>query len=238
MIESYYKTLNLPVGAGVAEIRNAYRRLAMRLHPDRGGDPVEFQNLSNAYANLVEWAARRSRPSPVFTSITVTLEQLVASEDKVLVVAPDGNPRWITIKLRPDISHGQELRYTNIEGLDTDLFVTVNIAEHPRFKKLGLDLYTTADVSALELIVGGSITVTTLYNKTIRIEIPELSSADSVLRLAKQGVATASQCGDLYVRIRSVLPKLVSPELKAAILQELHLHKGTSECNPTQNLSI
>lgn len=34
------------------EIRAAFRRLAMKHHPDRGGDPEEFQKIKAAYERL------------------------------------------------------------------------------------------------------------------------------------------------------------------------------------------
>lgn len=36
------------------EIKAAYRRLAMKHHPDRGGDPEEFQRVKTAYEQLMK----------------------------------------------------------------------------------------------------------------------------------------------------------------------------------------
>lgn len=45
----YYKTLGLQRGASDADIKKAYRSLAMKHHPDRGGDETKFKELSTAY---------------------------------------------------------------------------------------------------------------------------------------------------------------------------------------------
>ena len=47
-----YEDLGLEPSATADEIRTAYRRLAMKHHPDRNGDPVEFKRVKNAYEVL------------------------------------------------------------------------------------------------------------------------------------------------------------------------------------------
>lgn len=48
----YYSTLGLKRGATDAEIKKAYRSLAMKHHPDRGGDEKVFKEVSTAYEAL------------------------------------------------------------------------------------------------------------------------------------------------------------------------------------------
>jgi len=45
----YYGILGVSKNASDQEIKRAYRKMAMQHHPDRGGDPQTFQNISNAY---------------------------------------------------------------------------------------------------------------------------------------------------------------------------------------------
>ncbi len=46
--------LGLEEGADEAAIRRRFRELAMRHHPDRGGDPERFQAIRAAYERLLE----------------------------------------------------------------------------------------------------------------------------------------------------------------------------------------
>lgn len=48
----YYSTLGVNKGASADEIKKAYRGLAMKHHPDRGGDSAQFQKIQEAYATL------------------------------------------------------------------------------------------------------------------------------------------------------------------------------------------
>jgi len=48
----YYSTLGLKRGATDADIKKAYRSMAMKHHPDRGGDEKKFKEISQAYEYL------------------------------------------------------------------------------------------------------------------------------------------------------------------------------------------
>ena len=50
--DNLYKILNVLPSASDKEIKEAYRKLSMQYHPDRGGDPVMFQKISDAYLIL------------------------------------------------------------------------------------------------------------------------------------------------------------------------------------------
>jgi len=49
---NYHKVLGLDTSATVDEVKQAYRKLAMKHHPDRGGDENEFKKIKEAYEKL------------------------------------------------------------------------------------------------------------------------------------------------------------------------------------------
>ena len=50
----HYVTLELAPGAPAEEVKEAYRRLAMVHHPDRGGSEEDFKRVKRAYEALSE----------------------------------------------------------------------------------------------------------------------------------------------------------------------------------------
>ncbi|GCE49530.1 DnaJ-like protein [Thermosporothrix hazakensis] len=46
--------LGLPLNATPQQIKRRYRQLAMRYHPDRGGDPRQMQRVIEAYNILMK----------------------------------------------------------------------------------------------------------------------------------------------------------------------------------------
>jgi len=55
----YYGTLGLNRNASEDEIKKAYRKLAMKYHPDRGGDQNKFKEISTAYEALSDPEKKR-----------------------------------------------------------------------------------------------------------------------------------------------------------------------------------
>merc|ERR1719326_1333752 len=48
----FYKLLEVDKNAGDSDIKKAYRKLAVKHHPDKGGDPEKFKEITRAYEVL------------------------------------------------------------------------------------------------------------------------------------------------------------------------------------------
>lgn len=60
----YYKILGVDRSASEDEIKKSYRKLAMKHHPDRGGNQAEFQKIQEAYAVLSDAQKRAEYDNP------------------------------------------------------------------------------------------------------------------------------------------------------------------------------
>merc|ERR1719326_1092345 len=50
--DKFYKLLEVEKNANDSEIKKAYRKLAVKHHPDKGGDPEKFKEITRAYEGL------------------------------------------------------------------------------------------------------------------------------------------------------------------------------------------
>lgn len=70
-----YEALGLTPEATAAEIKAAYRKLAMLHHPDRQGDPVAFKRIQNAYDVLSDPERRLQYDTTGTTEKMMTMRQ-------------------------------------------------------------------------------------------------------------------------------------------------------------------
>lgn len=55
----YYETLGVPKSSTGDEIKKAFRRAALKAHPDKGGDPEKFKEMTVAYEVLTDPEKRK-----------------------------------------------------------------------------------------------------------------------------------------------------------------------------------
>jgi curved DNA-binding protein len=60
----YYQTLGVERNATPDDIKKAYRKMAAKHHPDRGGSTEEFQKVEEAYRNLSDPNLRQQHDNP------------------------------------------------------------------------------------------------------------------------------------------------------------------------------
>jgi curved DNA-binding protein len=60
----YYKILGIDRSASADDIKKAYRKMAAKHHPDRGGSTEEFQKIEEAYRNLSDPQLKSQHDNP------------------------------------------------------------------------------------------------------------------------------------------------------------------------------
>lgn len=67
--ENFYEILGLPNFCSESDIKKRHRELAIRNHPDKGGDLTKMQKINSAYSDLVKnkmaydsWLSEKLRP--------------------------------------------------------------------------------------------------------------------------------------------------------------------------------
>ncbi|HWH16642.1 MAG TPA: DnaJ domain-containing protein, partial [Candidatus Paceibacterota bacterium] len=63
MAKNYYDILGVDKKASKEEVKKAFRKLAQKHHPDKGGDEAKFKEITEAYSVLSDEKKRREYDS-------------------------------------------------------------------------------------------------------------------------------------------------------------------------------
>ncbi len=75
---THYQTLGVSPDSKYDTIRSAYRSLVIRHHPDKGGDPLIFKAVQQAYETLGDETKRRAYDSAVKKKPVASLTESAA----------------------------------------------------------------------------------------------------------------------------------------------------------------
>lgn len=127
------------------------------------------------------------------------------------------------IKIQPGVDTGTRLRVAGSGesgfrgGPPGDLFIAIEVRDHPRFQRDGKDLHCRLDVDWPLAVLGGSCTVETLIDGTQKVDITAASQPGSTVRLKGMGMPLlrGNGRGDLYAHLSVRVPKAADLSEKA-----------------------
>jgi curved DNA-binding protein len=102
-------------------------------------------------------------------------------------------------------------------GPSGDLYITFQIADHPKFKRVGNDLFTTASIDLYTAMLGGDTVIDTLDGK-VKMKVAPETQPGTRVRLKGKGFPVykqEGQYGDLYVTYEVKLPTNLTEKQKA-----------------------
>lgn len=135
---------------------------------------------------------------------------------KVRVRLPDGKDVRITVP--KGVREGYRVRLKGGDGGEQNVIVVFEIEDDSHFRRVGDDLYTTADISPFDAMLGTSLNIKTAYGDTVKASVPAGTQPGETLRLRGQGIQLSDGTrGDLYVEIAVSIPENLSREQKAAL---------------------
>lgn len=132
------------------------------------------------------------------------------------------NGKNIRITIPAGIENGQIIKIAGHGGSGInggpygDLYITFLIANHPKFKRLGNDLYTKVDLDLYTAVLGGEITIDTLNGK-VKLKVTPETQNGSKIKLKGKGFPVyknEGQFGDLYVTYSVIIPRNLTEKEK------------------------
>jgi len=143
--------------------------------------------------------------------ITLPLEVAYRGGEQTLRLGEE----TLNVTLPPGVRDGSRVRLAGKGSPGSppgDLYLTVRLAENPRFRLEGDDLHATVEVPAPLMVVGGEVRAPTL-DGPVTLRVPPRSRAGRRLRLRGKGwPRRGGERGDAYVHLQPSVPGNPSPE--------------------------
>lgn len=137
-------------------------------------------------------------------------QTISVGDKKIRLTIPAGVEDGQTIKIR---GYGGEGMNGGPKG---DLYITFEILNNTRFKRLESDIYATENISLYTALLGGEITIETLSGK-VKLNVKPETQNDTKVKLTGKGLPKYKkdgQFGDLYITYKVELPKNLSAKEK------------------------
>lgn len=132
------------------------------------------------------------------------------------------NGKNIRITIPAGVENGQIIKIPNHGspgangGPNGDLYITFTIANNPKFKRDGSNLYSTHDLDLYTALLGGEVVVDT-FDGQVKVKIAPETQSGTKIKLKGKGFPVykkADQFGDLYVTFNLKLPTNLSEKQK------------------------
>jgi len=127
----------------------------------------------------------------------------------------------VPIRIPPGIADGDRIRVpakgnAGLHGGDPgDLYITVEVAAHPIFRREGDDLHMTVPIAIHEAALGARVEIQT-PDGAAKLRVPPGTQSGQRFRLRERGATSTrdGRRGDLVVEVRLVLPTVLDERSK------------------------
>lgn len=242
---NHYDTLGVDKSADPAEIKKAYRKLAGKHHPDKGGDENEFKRIQQAYEVLSDPKKRAQYDSPepdwqrytppdfadIFgdafnqfrnnhrrnpdslVNVELSLAQAYTGTTFHLDL-PSGET--VALRVPAGVRDGTRLRvagkarqrYADLPA--GDIYVAVHVNVPPNWGRHEDDLFIRVEIDAIDAMIGTTIQLKHINDKTYSVTIPKGMQMGEKVRLNGLGMANprSGMEGSLYVIVDVKIPDI------------------------------
>jgi curved DNA-binding protein len=187
------------------------------------GDHFDDEGFSDFFESMFGRSSGRGggqqprfRGQDIEAELRLNLEDAYHTHKQTFTI----NGKQLRITIPAGIENGQKIKLKGHGGPgmnggpDGDLYITFNLAEHPRYKRLGNDLYITTHIDLYTAVLGGEVTVDTMGGK-VRVKVNPGTQQGSKSKLRGKGFPVYKQenvFGDLYVSWHVDLPATLTDQ--------------------------
>lgn len=185
---------------------------------DEGGFSDFFESLFGQFSGGKRSRNVKFRGEDFNAELHLNLIDAYRTQKQTLTV----NGKKLRITIPAGIENGQTIRIPGQGGQginggpNGDLYITFQIANDPKFKRLGNDLFTTVELNLYTAVLGGGITIDTLDAK-VKLKVKPETQNGSKVKLKGKGFPVykkEGEYGDLIITFIIKIPTNLTEKQK------------------------
>jgi curved DNA-binding protein len=192
-----------------------------------GGEGEDFSDFFQSMFGNAGGAGRgrqaRYRGQDYNAELQLSLQSAAETHKQTLSV----NGKNIRITVPAGVENGQTIKIAGHGGPGVnggpngDLYITFSIADDPRFKRQGHDLYSAVKLDLFTAVLGGEITTETLNGK-VKVKVRPETQNGTKIKLKGKGFPVykkEGEFGDLYITYEIQIPTDLTEQQKELFKQ-------------------
>lgn len=177
---------------------------------DFSGDFSEFFESMYGFGAGGRTRQTKFRGQDLNAELHLNLMDVYKTQQQTLTV----NGKNIRLTIPAGVENGQVIKIAGHGtpgvngGPSGDLYITFTIANHPKFKREGSNLYATVDLDLYTALLGGDLQVDTLDGK-VKLKVAPETQSNTKVKLKGKGFPVykkEGEFGDLYITYNVKLP--------------------------------
>jgi DnaJ-class molecular chaperone len=209
--------LGVEPNASLREIKQAYKRLALKNHPDKGGTIAEWLNISKAYETITQQKhvpIIKASDTKMF-NIALSLKQQIEGLNDYIQVE-DEEELFIKVSIPPGALAGDKFKVTN-KG--KKYIINVKELADKVFTRNGnnIIMYKTLDI--IDVLKCNTFIILTPMGDYCEIDIPPGTETGSIISVKEQGLYNrkTKKRGSLRINIKVNIPHITDSNINEFI---------------------
>ena len=206
-VRRYTRSSGIPQGeAGGFDFSEIFNHFRGR----RTGIEFDLEELLRSFFTQSPFeTVSRNIPRTAEASITIPFELSLKGGITTVELPVSGRLRRrkkFRINIPAGIREGERLVIRG-DRKTGDIILTIHIAPHRGYRRVGDDIHTSVALNLAQFILGTKIALSLPTGKKIAVNIKPGTKVGTKLRIPQEGVKTARGKGDLYVKLNLKIPK-------------------------------
>ncbi len=192
-----------------------------------GMAPEDLQDMLNSFMNFGRGGSGRGRNplrgQDLEQPVQISLREAFTGTERVVMK----DSRQLRVTIPAGAGDGTRVRVAGEGGLGAnggingDLYLVIEVADDPQFKREGNNLTVEINVDMFTALLGGEVEVPTL-SRSLNLKVPAGTQSGRKFRLGGKGLPNlknSSQPGDLYARVSITIPEGLNDTQKKLVEQ-------------------